>query len=233
MSFDNFAHNYPDIINRVARLSGETYESIIELRMAILCDELSLRFCDTHDLSILDFGCGTGTTEIHLKALFPHATITGVDTSAESIRMACQQMLESVTFVHSDSSTLPFADKSFDLIYSNGTMHHIPTGEHGTVLKELCRVLKPSGMLCIFENNPFNPLTTRSMRQNPFDEGLTAVTPESIKQSAMQSGLIPFRERYYFFFPRRLKWLRALEKHLKRVPLGAQYLLRLKRAATP
>jgi len=232
MSFDNFAHKYPEIINSVSRLSGETYESIIELRMAVLRDEMGPRFCAARGLAILDFGCGTGTTEIYLRRLFPHAVVTGVDSSAESIRLARQQQLEAVTFIHTDTARLPFSDSTFDLIYTNGTMHHIPAGERPTVLAELARILKPAGALCIFENNPFNPLTVRSMRQNPFDTGLQAVKPAEIRQAATGCGLSAFSLRYYFFFPRMLGWLRFLEGYLKRVPLGAQYLYRLQRTVT-
>jgi ubiquinone/menaquinone biosynthesis C-methylase UbiE len=233
MSFDNFAHKYPEIINTVSRLSGETYESIIELRMAVLHDHMGADYCITPGLSILDFGCGTGTTEMYLRNLFPGAVITGVDASAESIRIAVEQQLEHITFIHSDTARLPFADGSFDLIYTNGTMHHIPAEEHPVVLAELGRILKPAGMLCIFENNPFNPLTTRSMRQNPFDEGLQAVKPGEIMHAAANCGLLPFPPRYYFFFPRMLKCLRPFERYLKRVPLGAQYLYCLQRTSTP
>lgn len=233
MSFDNYAHNYSDIINSVSRLSGETYESIIELRMAVLCDEMGAHFCAMPALKILDFGCGTGVTEAHLRQHFPQAVITGVDSSAESIRLACQQDIEAVTFIHSDAAVLPFADECFDLIYTNGTMHHIPTERRPAVLADLRRILKPAGTLCIFENNPFNPLTVRSMRQNPFDDGLQAVQPNDIKRAATQCGLVPSPERYYFFFPNKLSWLRPLERYLKRVPLGAQYSMRLKRATTP
>jgi len=86
-------------------------------------------------------------------------------------------------------------------------------------------------MICIFENNPANPLTVRSMRQNPFDEGLRAVKPDEIKVASEGTGLIALAERYYFFFPRLLGRLRFLEGFLRNIPLGAQYLLRLQRPA--
>jgi ubiquinone/menaquinone biosynthesis C-methylase UbiE len=232
MSFDNYAHNYSDIINSVSRLSGETYESIIKLRMAVLRDEMGAHY-DLPYLNILDFGCGTGITEVYLRQHFPHATITGVDSSAESIRLACQQEIKAVTFIHSVAAILPFADECFDLIYTNGTIHHIPAEKRPSVLADLQRILKPAGTLCIFENNPYNPLTVRSMRQNPFDKGLQAVKPDEIKLAGTQCGLVPSPQRYYFFFPRSLNWLRPLERYLKRVPLGAQYVMRLKRATNP
>ena len=232
MSFDQYANDYREIINRVSRLSGETYESIITLRMAVLQDELGEQHCGTRGLVILDFGCGTGITEQYLLEMFPDGTITGIDTSAESIRLAEQQGLKGVSYIHCDSPHLPCPDRSFDLIYTNGTMHHIPAADRKNCLAELNRVLKPGGTLCIFENNPRNPLTVRSMRQNPFDADLEAVKPEELLQLAAIVGLESLGVRYYFFFPRLLKFLRAMECRLKRIPLGAQYLLRLRRIST-
>jgi len=226
MSFDQYAHDYQEIINRVSRLSGETYESIIALRMAVLRDELGTA---PPPAAILDFGCGTGVTERFLGELFPGSHLTGIDASAESIRLAAEQGLPRTTYIHCDGPQLPCPDRAFDLIYTNGTMHHIPPGERGACLAELVRLLTPGGSLCIFENNPCNPLTVRSMRQNPFDAGLKAVNAEELLQLAATAGLKPAGIRYYFFFPRLLQSLRRFEPLLKRVPLGAQYLLRLVR----
>jgi SAM-dependent methyltransferase len=226
MSFDQYAHDYREIINRVSRLSGETYESIIALRLAVLRDELGMA---PPPAAILDFGCGTGVTERYLRELFPDSQITGIDASAESIRLATEQGLPRTTFIHFDRPHLPCPDRSFDLIYTNGTMHHIPAAERGAVMAELARLLKPGGSLCIFENNPRNPLTVRSMRQNPFDAGLEAVGAQELLPQAAAAGLAPTVVRYYFFFPRLLQGLRRFEPMLKRVPLGAQYLLRLVR----
>jgi ubiquinone/menaquinone biosynthesis C-methylase UbiE len=232
MSFDQYANDYREIINRVSRLSGETYESIITLRMAVLQDELGEQLCGTRSLEILDFGCGTGITEQYLLETFPDCSITGIDASAESIRLAEQQELKGVSYIHCDSPHLPCPDRSFDLIYTNGTMHHIPAVDRINYLTELNRVLKPGGALCIFENNPRNPLTVRSMRQNPFDANLTAVEAKGLLQLAAIVGLESVAVRYYFFFPRLLEFLRGMERQLKRIPLGAQYLLHLRRTST-
>lgn len=226
MSFDQYAGDYREIINRVSRLSGETYESIISLRMAVLQEELGTA---PPPAAVLDFGCGTGVTERFLGERFPHSHITGIDASAESIRLATELGLPRTTFMYCDRPQLPCPDRSFDLIYTNGTMHHIPAGQRGAVLAELARLLTPGGSLCIFENNPRNPLTVRSMRQNPFDAGLEAVSAEELLQLSAAAGLEPAGVRYYFFFPRLLRCLRRFEPLLKRVPLGAQYLLRLVR----
>ena len=51
------------------------------------------------------------------------------------------------TFRHGDSENIPFNDNSFDLVYSNGVIHHTPNTTQ--VVKEIYRVLKPGGRCII------------------------------------------------------------------------------------
>ena len=46
-------------------------------------------------------------------------------------------------FVHHDAETLPFDDDTFDLVYSNGVLHHTPNTAQAVA--EMLRVLKPGG----------------------------------------------------------------------------------------
>src|SRR5256885_654827 len=46
-------------------------------------------------------------------------------------------------FVLQDAEVLPFDDNTFDLVYSNGVIHHTPNTRD--VVREICRVLKPGG----------------------------------------------------------------------------------------
>ena len=50
-------------------------------------------------------------------------------------------------FVCGDAETMPFGDASFDVVYSNGVIHHIP--QTGQVVSEIFRVLKPGGKAII------------------------------------------------------------------------------------
>ncbi len=45
--------------------------------------------------------------------------------------------------MHQDAETLPFPDASFDLVYSNGVLHHTPNTSQ--VIDEIFRVLRPGG----------------------------------------------------------------------------------------
>jgi ubiquinone/menaquinone biosynthesis C-methylase UbiE len=220
--FDQYVDTYKDIINRGAAITGESFEYFIRLRLRLVAEEL-IDAVEPPPARILDFGCGIGETEKALRKRFPEAKIDGIDSSPESIKAAKGLGLPDVTFHYSDHTSLPFPAGSFDLIYSNGTFHHIDHREHPDVVGELVRVLRPGGHLFVFENNPLNPLTVLNMRRNPFDQGAKMLSPWYLRRLEREAGLRVHAPRFYVFFPKHLKALRFSEKHLRRVPLGAQY----------
>ncbi len=227
--FDQYASTYRDIINQNSAVTGESFEYFIGVRLSLVQQALA-RDGRPAPARILDFGCGIGATETQLRERFPQARLDGVDSSRESLNAAESLGLRDATFTFSESDTLPFAEASFDLVYSNGTFHHIPHEKHPKVLAELARVLKPGGDLFIFENNPLNPLTVRGMRNNPFDRGTKMVFPWSLRARVAAAGLRATTPYFYVFFPRPLKALRWTEPHLRHVPIGAQYYVRGTRA---
>jgi ubiquinone/menaquinone biosynthesis C-methylase UbiE len=50
-------------------------------------------------------------------------------------------------FVHGDGERMPFDDNTFDVVFSNGVIHHTPNTDH--VIGEIFRVLKPGGKAII------------------------------------------------------------------------------------
>jgi len=223
--FDKYAGDYRDIINRVSKISGEQFEFFIQLRVGLMKERLAEKSGRLDAMRILDFGCGTGTTEMYLKNFFPGALIYALDSSAESICVARKMSLGDVTFVHSEGFELPFPDGFFDLIYSNGTYHHIEPAHHGKFLREMYRVCRYGGDFFIFENNPRNPLMMRAMKKNPFDAGAIVVYPQWLREMTVSAGFACKEIGYYFFFPRILRSLRRVEKWLRKIPLGAQYFI--------
>jgi len=221
--FDNYVEVYRDIINRVSSISGEQFEFFIQVRLGLMKDRIAKQRGSFDSVRILDFGCGTGATEEFLRDSFPSALICAVDSSAESIRAAQARNLDDVRFVHLDSPALPFPDDYFDLVYSNGTFHHIELTHHNKVLSEISRVCRDRGNLFIFENNPKNPLMMRAMRNNPFDVEANLVHPKWLQRTTESSGFRQKEVCYYFFFPRPLRFLRFTEKWLGGIPFGAQY----------
>jgi len=70
--------------------------------------------------------------------------VTDVDLSAGHLSLAEEHFrLRGLQgrFIHHDAESLPFPNASFDLVYSNGVIHHTPNTV--AVVDEIFRVLRP------------------------------------------------------------------------------------------
>ena len=100
----------------------------------------------TSNSSVLEIGCGAGVYALHLAQSIG-CSVTGLDINALGIRTASQLALDSgmarqVRFEVCDvSRPLPFADETFDAIFSNDVLCHVPG--RPSLLAEMYRVLKP------------------------------------------------------------------------------------------
>lgn len=84
------------------------------------------------------------------------ATVFGVDISEPIARQAMAAFApDHLHAAASDVRILPFADKSFDAIYSMGTIEHFLDPERA--LREMFRVLKPGGRAVVGVPNRFDP----------------------------------------------------------------------------
>ncbi len=96
----------------------------------------------------LDFGCGVGRLTQALSRYFDE--VHGVDIAPSMIDLANRynQFGNRCRYHLNDSGSLTlFADDSFDLIYSNITLQHIPPPYSRGYIREFVRVLAPSGLL--------------------------------------------------------------------------------------
>ncbi|HEU4929350.1 MAG TPA: methyltransferase domain-containing protein [Candidatus Krumholzibacteria bacterium] len=106
---------------------------------------------------VLDMGCGTGLAARAIarrEAFSGH--ITGVDLSpylvAAARRLASEERLaEHLEFVAGDVRTLNFADGSFDAVVAHTLLSHVENPL--AVLKEAARVVRPGGMIGIFDGD--------------------------------------------------------------------------------
>ena len=93
---------------------------------------------------LLEVGGGMGTD---LAQFAKHgAIVTDVDLSGGHLQIAQENFrLRGLTgrFVHHDAESLPFENDTFDLVYSNGVIHHTPNTRR--TVAEIFRVLKPGG----------------------------------------------------------------------------------------
>jgi SAM-dependent methyltransferase len=87
---------------------------------------------------ILDLGCGDGQLTQRIAA--SGAAVVGVDASPEMLAAARARGIEA----HEGSAErLPFADRSFDAVFSNAALHWVRGQD--AMMVEVGRVLKPGG----------------------------------------------------------------------------------------
>jgi len=94
---------------------------------------------------LLEVGCGMGTDLLQFAR--GGALCTGVDLTPRSVEISSLHFGlygMRADFVLADGERLPFADESFDVVYSNGVLHHTP--DTAGAVRELHRVLRPGGV---------------------------------------------------------------------------------------
>lgn len=103
------------------------------------------QFTRHHGKAVLEIGVGAGTD--HLQWARAGCECHGVDLTEAAIETARRHLalhgFES-DLRHLDAEVLPFADASFDVVYSWGVIHH--SDNPGQIIGEIRRVLKPGGL---------------------------------------------------------------------------------------
>lgn len=107
-------------------------------------------------LRLLDIATGTGDIVFDLARRFPSASITGADLSAGMLAIARKKLasLDTATqgrirFEQADCLSLPYEDNSFDAVTVGYGVRNFQRLEEG--YREMNRVLRPGGILCVIE----------------------------------------------------------------------------------
>ena len=106
---------------------------------------------------VLEAGCGIATDG--MQFVRAGASYTGMDFSPSALSLARRRFDmagEEVRLEQGSIAELPFPDDSFDLVYSNGVIHHLP--ETQRVVDEIHRVLRPGGtaIVMVYHRDSFN-----------------------------------------------------------------------------
>lgn len=223
--FDRYAKDYGKLHARSIHASGEEPAYFARYKIAEMARVSQGAKSSNDALRILDFGCGIGGSIPDLVEFFPAAEIAGTDVSSESLAIARESSSERVEFSDYDGERLPYPDAYFDIVFTCCVFHHIAPEMRPAALREIRRVLKPGGEFFFFEHNPWNPLTAKAVKDCPFDKDAILLASPEAKGLLAAAGFALPRLSYVVFFPHALSFLRPLEKHLRAIPLGAQYYL--------
>lgn len=105
------------------------------------------RFQDGTDRDVLEIGVGMGADHLEWARSRPRR-LAGVDLTPRAVSWTTRRLATSgfASEVRAgDAENLPFADGSFDIVYSWGVLHHSP--DTPQAFREAHRVLRPGGTL--------------------------------------------------------------------------------------
>lgn len=165
---------------------------------------------------VLDVACGTGDVSFRLHGIFPNSHITGLDLSPGMLAIAEKKLAameddarQHIAFIEGDSLMIPFKEGSFDMVTVAYGVRNFERLEEG--YREMRRVLKPGGVLCVIElSEPANPfiksvyrLYSRNVipligRMVSHDTRAYSYLPESIAACPQRGEMTAMMERAGF-----------------------------------
>lgn len=139
---------------------------------------------------ILEFGFGTGQNLIYSLKAENKAAYTGLDIDPK-VKSIAEEKLRKLNFLKNvhldlyDGKSLPYSDNSFDKIFSCLVFHQLKTTDKKAALKEIYRVLKPTGQVLICDwGKPYNFLCSIGFYLVQILDGFETTTDN-------RKGLIP------------------------------------------
>jgi ubiquinone/menaquinone biosynthesis C-methylase UbiE len=154
---------------------------------------------------MLDVGTGPGHIPLLVCERIAGAHVVGVDLARRMLDVAERHRAASphrdrIEYRLADAKRLPFEDASFDAVFSNTILHHIPAPV--PFLAEVRRVLAPQGVLLI--RDLFRPESDERLQElvalhaadaTPYQRKLfadslhAALTPRELRAAADAAGL--------------------------------------------
>ncbi len=220
-AFDAFSKNYGQTVQSSIDFAGLPHDYFMQAKADLLREVVCERFPGERNLSALDAGCGVGKLHPLLNGMF--SSLTGVDVSLASIEEA-QIANRNVSYLAYDGGSLPFATASFDFTFTICVVHHVPVGEWHDYLADLRRVTRPGGCVAIIEHNPFNPGTRIAVARCEFDHDAVLLSARKSRALMREAGFTQVNSRYFLLLPTAAGWARRIERAMRTLPLGAQYI---------
>jgi ubiquinone/menaquinone biosynthesis C-methylase UbiE len=218
--FDSYNQTYDEILNSAIAFSGLKVDFFMRAKAQYLTRILTDRFGDPSRLDLLDVGCGIGN--LHPLLAKSVRTITGVDVSSECIARA-RERNPWVDYRLYKGDRLPFADASFDAVFTICVMHHVPPSDWPLFAQELRRVVKPGGIALVFEHNPYNLLTRYVVSSCEFDDDAVLLTGGTAKRVLTEAGFTDVAIHHILTIPAANRVLQQVDRLFSRLPFGVQY----------
>ncbi|MBL8711018.1 MAG: trans-aconitate 2-methyltransferase [Rhodospirillaceae bacterium] len=132
----------------------------------------------------VDLGCGPGNSTELLKARFPNAAITGMDSSSDMIEAARKRMPD-IHFEIDDIATW-HQPGPFDVIFANASLQWVP--DHARLLPTLMEKLAPGGSLAVQMpdnlDEPAHQLMAKVGREGPWAKKIEQAETARVKRQS-------------------------------------------------
>jgi SAM-dependent methyltransferase len=217
--FDRYAKNYEELLRDPVRDGFVQSTEFFHRRKWLLIEDFIRRKLLSADkMAWLDVGCGKGELLSLGRSKF-HLAV-GCDPSIEMFRTA-----KDIEVHHQKSpSVLPFPSSSFDLATAVCVYHHVEEADRMSLTEEIRRVLRPNGIFCMIEHNPFNPATRLIVSRAPVDVDAHLLSLGLAKQYTKRAGMKHLESQYFLYLPEKVyDRFRNFEFSLRVLPLGGQY----------
>lgn len=160
--FDSIARRY-DLMNTAMSMCQHK-----RWRNKALKEAIKHLLPQKESFNILDIATGTGDVAFRLHQLIPDATITGIDLSDGMLKIAQKKLdgmkksvKDLINFRKGDSLSLPFHNGDFNMVTVAYGVRNF--SDIRKSIREMRRVLKPNGVLCIIElSTPTGPITKKT-----------------------------------------------------------------------
>jgi len=225
--FDIHADAYSEGIDETLRKYGTDHDFFTAHKSRLILEAMARMGKAPSDMSLMDVGCGVGKIHPYLHDDF--ASITGVDLSEPSIKVARAQN-PGTSYLSYDGDTLPADDNSVDMTLTICVMHHVPVAQWPDFSREMMRVLRPGGVAMVIEHNPYNPVTLRIVNTCPLDVDATLLPARKTRALFRGAGAVDVKSRSVLSVPPKNAALQKVDTWLGHLPFGAQYYMTARKA---
>lgn len=187
-----------DTAAELERGSAAFFQSVEQHRYEVYAPWLkqAAGFASFAGCRVLEIGPGLGTD--HAQFARAGARTYAIDLTATHLELTRQRFAQErlvTRLTRGDAERLPFADASFDVVYSFGVLHHTP--DTGKAVLEAWRVLRPGGAAIVslyHRHSAFHWIATvlcRGVRRGElWTRGYRRMLAD-VEQGARESGATP------------------------------------------
>jgi ubiquinone/menaquinone biosynthesis C-methylase UbiE len=218
--FDQYRETYDQAVNKAIAFSGLTVDKFTAAKAHDLIQLIKSHFEAPKDIAVLDVGCGIGN--YHPQLVPEVGSVTGIDVSQACIERA-RTRNPSVTYDTYEGEQLPYADHSFSLAYCICVVHHVPPASWQRFASELARVVKPGGMVVVYEHNPWHPLTRKVVSDCAFDRDAVLIAMPRMRDLLRNAGCQTVSTKSILTLPPGYAIFEHLDPLFSRLPFGSQY----------